>query len=319
MPYGELQQRREALALTLRGGQRSRYPSLESFARGSLAAGWNRLAGQLGDERLRVSADGVAELHVRTSRERLTARERAIVEDKFAKAVAWIGQSLVRSPDADTPGRLHPNYLKQFPVFTRASGFGEVVLVAANESRFEIFEAEPTQTERAMARLTELLPSSDYDTTMTRKLNGLRGSEIRAVREIAQIVQPLAAINVELRGRGDDLGAVLTVNQADELKTYLDVTSEQVRRLPPLEGVLDGVRFSRGLVFVNGHGGKDYEAVVDSRRIQDVERLLGHRVVASLEEVRKVRADGRLSSPAYRLTGVERADGLFDGEDFPAF
>ena len=300
---------RNQIQRVLRNPKPGEHPSFEAFASGSLVSAWNRLVAGQNDDLL-LATGGLTELHIRSYRSApLTAREQAVVQDRFSRAIAWIGQSMLRPNDS--PRSLQPAYYSEVPVYTRPTAEGAVVLVPKAETTLPQFTMERSLTERAMARLANVLPASSDDATLSARVLGLRSPEIRAIKEVAGAVRPLSGVDVELRGADEAVHATMTVDQARDLDDFLADLVEIARPMPGLHAQLDGVRFSRQMIFLNLDNGRELEALVDASLIDRVRALLDQHVVATVEEVRQRRPDGSLTHATYRLTEVDAAPGLF--------
>lgn len=158
-----------------------------------------------------------------------------------------------------------------------------------------------------MTRLASILPHSAEDLTVGSKMLALRQPERRAVTEIARVAKPMSGLSMVLLGGDEVVHSTVTSSQADDLYDLLSDVSTQVERMKPMVGVLDGMRFSRQMFFLQLESGPDRQGLIDEDLIETAKSLLDQRVVATLERIVEVRADGKRGRASYRLVDVRAA------------
>ncbi len=105
--------------------------------------------------------------------------------------------------------------------------------------------------------------------------------------------------------------SVLTSEQADVLSEALMASHEDVRIIEQ-EGVLDGMRSSRRVFYLQPDSGVDIYGAVDASLLPLLQRHLGQRIHARLEASTIQQRSGKKSTTTFRLLALSPVQSLFD-------
>lgn len=279
----------------------------QELATASLVACFNRLA----PRDLALPIEGLVALEVSAhAGGRLAAHEQGRLEESVARAIAFVGAAIAH-PEADV-ARLGAQSLRQSLVYTRPTPTGAIAFIPERQPSLPGFNNE-TISERAMARLANILPGSADDAEVGQRLLALRQPERRAVSTVARAAGHTAGLSFLLLGQDEVVHSTITSTQAEDIEDILKDSQTITTKMRPVVGRLDGMRFSRQTFFLQLENGPDRQGLVDVDLIPKVKGLLDQRVRATLERVAVRRGDGSTGRATFRLIEVDAApaDGLF--------
>ena len=237
---------------------------------------------------------------------RLTSRQSAQTQERFARAVASIGHEISRPREPTT--RLTQADYARAPIFTTTTPAGLLVFTPARGALVAEDETE-SLSERAMSRLADLLPARDQDDLLQERLLSLRVPSARAVHEVAMVAKSVGGLELSLVTTDDEthVTSVVTYDQADWIEDFLDDQSESVVR-QRVKGRLDGMRYKRRMFYLEADGGAEFSGTIDESLVDRVSHLVNEPVNAVLEKVTRTSRAGIEQRPTYRLVGVSEQD-----------
>lgn len=280
----------------------------DRLASASLVAAFNRIA----PHDYGLPTEGLVALEVAAhGGGRLAAHEQGELETAVARAIALVGAAITH-PDSDI-GKLGSRTMRQSLVYTRPTPTGAIAFLPQRDATLP-GTSEETVAERAMTRLTSILPAGPDDAAVSGRLLSLRQPERKAVTEVARVARPMAGLALTLLGQEDVVRSTVTSTQAEDIQDLLRDSDTVATPMRPVLGRLDGMRFSRQMFFLQIEGGRDRQGLIDADLVPKAKSLLDQRVLATLERVVTRYANGRTGRPTYRLVDVEAAPdarGLF--------
>jgi len=256
----------------------------------------------------RISTTGSARAVVSGFSAPLTARDLVLVLDHFTRAVASVGQEL---HDPGTVRQLGPADYQRAPIYPSTVPGGPLVL-ATDQSGLALgtVPAGPTTSQKALARLANLLPEGPDDQGFPSRLLAAREPSARALNQVALAAKKTGGLRIMLDGGDETVSSAVGLEQAQLITELLRDTREDVQRLD-VRGRLDGVRFRRREFYLDVNG-RDIHGVVDEPLVDTVRALLDHDVEARIERVQRVTASGAHQQATYRLVGLAPLTSLFD-------
>lgn len=185
----------------------------------------------------------------------------------------------------------------------------------ADQEEFPGLGPHRTLAEAAIHELLEILPSSPTDDLSLDAVLGQRVTLRSAVHHLVEAVQSNeSGLDLVLSSSGTSIhSSMLTSAQADVLSDSLMETHEDIRIIEQ-DGVLDGMRSSRRVFYLQPDSGVDIHGAVDSSLLPDVQQYLGQRIHARLEASTIHKRSGRKSATTYRLLALAPVASLFDDE-----
>lgn len=302
---------RQEVRRVARADRFSGEPEFDEFALGSLISAFNYLAPQ----NMGLPTEGLISLEVAANNLSgpLRSHQQAQIETAFARAIAFVGASIANP--SDDVLRASEVLLAQTPIFTRPTPSGAIALIPERLAGIPGIPGE-SRSERAMQRLAEILPHRGEDSSSAMlALLALRQPEARALGEVAAVASSMLGLSVLLRGSDEPIEAAMPKQLAEELTDSLSDMSEDVLTLPPVKGRLDGMRFRRQMFYLVLANDNERQGVVDAALLGKARELLDKPVIATLQRVTKIKADGTRMRASFRLVDVELdepAPGLLD-------
>ncbi|WP_425954679.1 hypothetical protein [Xylanimonas sp. McL0601] len=246
--------------------------------------------------------------------EKVDAYDTARVSLALQDATAKIGH-LIQDPRTST-SQSRKQYREAAPLVPRGQignllyfGFPEVA--PPEGALFD--ERVQTLSERAVLDLFEILPESTDD---DRALDAVLARHVTERAAISDLVSAVKETDTGLGMKfsaGDRVIAVSTLShdQADVLETALSESNVD-RKGEIVEGVLDGMRTSRRLFYLETENGPDISGALDEDKLAEVRDYIGERVVATLERTQVLHKSGKIGRRSYRLLDLQGVDSLFD-------
>ena len=161
-------------------------------------------------------------------------------------------------------------------------------------------------TENAVRELIEILPETADDERTLQSLPSRRPQYRSAVKKLAEALGDAASMSLSMRPTGGTAPetSVLTVEQAREVPTLLSGTQDK-RDMLTVYGILDGMRTRRRLFYIEERGTtQEFSGAIDEEQMDIVMGLVGQQVVARIERLVLLRADGSKSHPSYALKSI---------------
>lgn len=170
-------------------------------------------------------------------------------------------------------------------------------------------ERTPTAhlAESAVLELLGILPENANDDEALRALPLRRPQYRSAVKSLAAALGAEASISLSMTPTGSSKPeqSVLTAEQAREIPDLLSATQDKRDSLT-VYGIMDGLRTRRRLFYIEERdtGHEFYGAIEDDAQLASVMDFVGQPVVARIERLVTLRADGTKSHPSYSLISV---------------
>ena len=260
---------------------------------------WNDIA----PSSLGISGSEVS-LEVRSAGDKFTARDVAILSERFARAVASIGHEIIRP---SMGGPLTAADYTRAPIYTAHTPSGIIVFTPGPGS--PVGEGNtPSLAQMSMVRLAQLLPESAEDPYVANRVLSLRDRSARAVSEVAEAAKRARGLTVELTGE-EEAHSVMTLDQAENIEDLLSDTTEQEIR-QTYRGHLDGARVSRRLFYLIYGEDKELSGSIDEELVPKVKQLLDQDVLVQVDKVTRRSRSGHTSRPSYRLVSVAQQEPL---------
>ncbi|WLQ05056.1 hypothetical protein [Arthrobacter oryzae] len=170
-----------------------------------------------------------------------------------------------------------------------------------------------TLAEAAIHELLEILPSTSDDDRSLDAVLGQRMTLRSAISHLVEAVQSNeSGLGLTFTAAGSrSYSSVLTSEQADVLSDALMASHEDIRIIEQ-EGVLDGMRSSRRVFYLQPDSGVDIYGAVDASLLPQVQQHLGQRIHARLEASTIQQRSGKKSTTTYRLLALTPVQTLFD-------
>ncbi|WP_061016350.1 hypothetical protein [Microbacterium sp. CCH5-D1] len=161
-------------------------------------------------------------------------------------------------------------------------------------------------TENAVRELIEILPETADDERTLQSLPSRRPQYRSAVKKLAESLGDAASMSLSMQPTGGTTPetSVLTVEQAREVPALLAGTQDK-RDMLTVFGILDGMRTRRRLFYIEERGTtQEFSGAIDEEQMDTVMGLVGQQVVARIERLILLRADGSKSHPSYALKSI---------------
>lgn len=174
----------------------------------------------------------------------------------------------------------------------------------------------PTLAEAAVHELIEYLPADPEDDRALDAVLSQRATIRSAIQDIVEVVHNSSVgMTMRLSTPGNlDAVSILTSAQARILNENLRETSTE-RTTLTATGILDGMRTSRRVFYLETDTGRDIHGAVDTDQLSAMRDLIGLRVTMKLEASTIYAKSGRKSQTTYRMIGVGADPSLFDEAD----
>lgn len=169
-------------------------------------------------------------------------------------------------------------------------------------------ERSPTAhlAESAVRELIEILPESSDDQRTLRALPLRRPQYRSAVKSLAVALGGTSSMSLSMTPTGESKQqhSVLTVEQAREIPELLSDAQDK-RDALTVYGIMDGMRTRRRLFYIEERDSShEFYGAIDESQLSTVMDLVGQPVVARIERLVTLRADGSKSHPSYSLISV---------------
>jgi hypothetical protein len=169
-------------------------------------------------------------------------------------------------------------------------------------------ERTPTAhlAETAVLELIEILPENSEDVATLRALPQRRPQYRSAVKSLAAALGADSSITLSMTPTGSTAPeqSVLTSEQAQGVPELLSGAQDK-RDILTVFGIMDGMRTRRRLFYLEeSDSGHEYFGALDESQLSIVMDLVGQPVVARIERLVTLRADGSKSHPSYSLLSV---------------
>ncbi|MBT9273617.1 hypothetical protein KMZ32_05955 [Phycicoccus sp. MAQZ13P-2] len=266
---------------------------LAQVSQGHLRMAWNDLA----PESMAIAGREVS-LEVRSEGSVFTARDVAIMSERFARAVASIGHEIAHPSQG---GQLTSADYARAPIYTAHTPSGMIVFTPGVGAPVGEGNA-PSLAQQSMIRLAQLLPESPDDPQVANRVLSLRDRSARAVSEVAEAAKRARGLTVELVG-AEKTHSVVTLDQAENIEDLLSDTTESVVR-QSYKGHLDGTRVRRRLFYLVYGDDEELTGSIDEEMVPKIKRLLDQDVVVEVDKVIRTSRSGRTSRASYRLVSV---------------
>ncbi|MFB9644126.1 hypothetical protein [Agromyces lapidis] len=162
-------------------------------------------------------------------------------------------------------------------------------------------------SENAVLELLGILPEDAGDDQALRALPLRRPQYRSAVKALAASLGPEASISLSMTPTGstEREHSVLTAKQAREVPELLSGVQDK-RDTLTVFGIMDGLRTRRRLFYIEERdsGHEYFGAIEDDAQLASVMEFVGQPVVARIERLVTLRADGTKSHPSYSLISV---------------
>ncbi|QDE35569.1 hypothetical protein FIV50_12700 [Microbacterium foliorum] len=161
-------------------------------------------------------------------------------------------------------------------------------------------------TENAVRELIEILPETASDERTLQSLPSRRPQYRSAVKKLAEALDGAASMSLSMQPTGGIAPetSVLTSEQALEVPALLSGTQDK-RDMLTVYGILDGMRTRRRLFYIEERGTtQEFSGAIDEDQMDTVMNLVGQQVVARIERLVLLRADGSKSHPSYALKSI---------------
>lgn len=274
---------------------------LAQVSQGHLRMAWNDLT----PPSMAISGREVS-LEVRSGGGVLTARDVAVLSERFARAVASIGHEIAHPAIG---GQLTAADYARAPIYTSHTPSGFIVFTPGPGAPVGDGSAA-SLSQQAMVRLAQLLPPNADDPEIADRVLSLRDRSARAVAEVAEAAKRARGLTIELVG-SEEAHSVVTPDQAENIEDLLSDTTENVVR-QTYKGHLDGARVSRRLFYLVYGDDDELSGSIDEDMVPKVKRLLDQDVVVQVDKVTRTSLSGRTSRPSYRLVSVAQQPNLTD-------
>ncbi|WP_447653369.1 hypothetical protein [Microbacterium sufflavum] len=167
-------------------------------------------------------------------------------------------------------------------------------------------------TENAVRELIEILPETAGDDRTLQSLPSRRPQYRSAVKKLAEALNGTSSMSLSMQPTGDTAAerSVLTAEQALEVPALLSGTQDK-RDMLTVYGILDGMRTRRRLFYIEERGTtQEFSGAIDEDQMDIVMSLVGRQVVARIERLILLRADGSKSHPSYALKSIAADESL---------
>ncbi|MGZ0095371.1 hypothetical protein ACW5QP_10825 [Microbacterium arborescens] len=157
--------------------------------------------------------------------------------------------------------------------------------------------------ENAVRELIEILPETADDQRTLQSLPSRRPQYRSAVKKLAAALDGVASVALSMQPTGSTAPetSVLTAEQALEVPELLSGTQDK-RDMLTVYGILDGMRTRRRLFYIEAREKtQEFSGAIDEDQMDTVMALVGQQVVARIERLVLLRADGSKSHPSYAL------------------
>lgn len=241
-----------------------------------------------------------------TNREIVNATDTALVLNAIQSAAGKIGH--IKQRGEDTVRSLKRDKDNASLVSVGQSG-ATVYLTFPEPDPLEDdpFELGPFESlsELAVHELLQLLPQNGDDDISLDAVLTQRTGYRSAVSDIVKAVQR-ASSGLDLKlvtPHQQPSTSVLTSDQADVLRENLDASALD-KRVIQLAGLLDGMRTSRRVFYLEPTSGPDIYGSVSDDLLPEVRAAIGKRVIVTVEASVVQLRSGQRSKTAYRLESI---------------
>ncbi|MBF6340672.1 hypothetical protein IU450_32970 [Nocardia abscessus] len=168
----------------------------------------------------------------------------------------------------------------------------------------------------AVKDMCQILPQDPDDNLALDAVLSLPVTQRVAVQQLVKAVtgtkRSLDVSMITDDGQAEELlRSVLLRDQAELLQSSLLESVAETYRMPPLFGLLDGMRTHRRIFYLEREGEPDIHGSVAEDILSLLPPLIGKLVVVDLERSVLRQKSGRSGRASYRLLGIREAEGVF--------
>ncbi|MEV0538234.1 hypothetical protein [Nocardia salmonicida] len=184
----------------------------------------------------------------------------------------------------------------------------------------ELFAGEDMRslTGYAVQDMCQVLPEGPEDDLALDAVLSLPITQRVAIQQLVKAVAKtqrslgISIVDDTYGADASEMHSVLLRDQAEVLQANLLESIRKTVRIPPMVGILDGMRTHRRIFFLERDGEPDLFGSVAEEILSQLPSLIGKLVSVDLEKSVMVQRSGRSHRPTFRLLGIREAGNLLE-------